>query len=628
MSDSVLLKSLPYMLSIVAAGAGVDLRTDPRATTAATNGRVVILPPLPYTGDELAIYSLGYIVHESGHIRQTDFTAVGTRPTDELHRMLVNVLEDIRIERLINGVFPGARHWLDALTLKFVETRRQGVNDPDAELPRKLIRYLQDWLYESVLHYKAVAGIGVQQREVWRNSVSQSLADQIEKIALQAAWASSTHAVVVGADRIVDLLRQEVAEVQSEADSEDSGDAPQSAGSESSSTSPPPGDGDGDEKEATSPAEADENVAAGPGGEADPEEQSEDEAGQPGQSAGSIADGDSNAAASAAAASGLPGDGKSSVPAGSPSNQDQSPGFPGTRESYVASLQEALDTPALDEGVDRGDVIREEIRQNLVESRANRDATFKIPEVFGVQGSKSDAVAIQRVRAASTALQYGIEELLQAQTRKRFTSAEYGKRLTRDAGLKMALGNPRIYQRRTETQKVDTAVHLLLDISDSMSVKGRCAVALDAALALGLALDGVQGVTYSVSAFPFQRYDVADLVRPGESIRDVAHRFRAMAPNGTTPMDVALIHAHTVLLSSPAQRRVCLLVTDGAPDDVAAAKLMIEMGEGDGIEHMAVGIETQVSHLSRSSCVVDSIADLPKQVMAMIQSVILLPMAA
>lgn len=626
MSDSVLLKSLPYMLSIVAAGAGVDLKTDPRATTAATNGRVVILPPLPYTGTELAIYSLGYIVHEAGHIRNTDFTAGCTRPTDELHKMLVNVLEDIRIERLINGVFPGARHWLDALTLKFVETQRQGVVDPEADLPRKLIRYLQDWLYESVLHYKAVAGIGEQQRAVWRNSVSHELADQVEKIALQAAWAASTHAVVGAADQIVDLLRQEIAEVQSAAESEDSGDSTESGGSESPSTVSGPDEGES--QEGTSSDDSDGNVAAAQGGAADTAETSEDEGGQRGQSAEGAEDGDSSGAASAAAANGPASEGEAAAAAGSPGTQGKGQGYPGTRESYVESLQEALATPALDEGADRGDVIREEISQNLVESRANRDATFQIPEVYGAVTSKSDAVAIQRVRAASTALQYGIEELLQAQTRRRVTSGEYGKRLTRDAGLKMALGNPRIYERRTEIQKVDTAVHLLLDISDSMAVKGRCAVALDAALALGLALDDVQGVTYSVSAFPFQSYDVADLVRPGESIRDVAHRFSAMAPNGTTPMHVALIHAHTVLLSSPAQRHVCLLVTDGAPDDVAAATLMIEMGEGDGIEHMAIGIETQVSHLARNSCVVESIADLPKQVMAMMQSVILLPKAA
>lgn len=626
MSDSVLLKSLPYMLSIVAAGAGVDLRTDRRATTAATNGRVVILPPLPYTGGELAIYSLGYIVHESGHIRHTDFTAAGTRPGDELHRMLVNVLEDIRIERLINGVFPGARHWLDALTLKFVETHRQGVVDPDAELPRKLIRYLQDWLYESVLHYKAVAGLGVQQRDVWRSSVSQPLADEIEKIALQAAWSSSTHAVVGAADQIVGLLRQELAEAEAAPDSEESGDGSQSSGAESPSISPSTDDGDGDEK-ASPPGEPDDAANGGPGSEGDPEDPSEDGTGQVGQSADSAAGG-SDAPTSGTGAEGSQSDGQIPAPSGPCGAPEQSAGFPGTRASYTASLREALDTPALEEGADRGDLIRKDMSQSLVESRANRDATFNIPEVFGVQGSKSDAEAIQRIRAASTALQYGIEEFLQTHTRKRYTSGEYGKRLTRDAGLKMAIGNPRIFQRRAEVQKVDTAVHLLLDISDSMSVKGRCAVALDAALALGLALDEVQGVSYSVSAFPFQSYDVAELVRPGESIRDVAHRFRAMAPNGTTPMDVALIHAHTVLLSSPATRHVCLIVTDGAPDDLTAASLMIEMGEGDGIEHMAIGIETQVSHLVTNSCVVDSISDLPRQVITMMQSVILLPKAA
>lgn len=590
MSDLVLKMSLPYLLGIVAAGTGVSLRTDPNAKTASTNGEVVILPPLPYQGGELAIYALGFIIHEAGHLRNTDFSAVGERITSPLMKMLVNILEDVRIERLIQLVFPGARHWLNALTKKFVEKSYMGVIDPDVEATRQLTRYLMDWLFGSVLGYPALQGIGEQQRTLWRNRVSPTLADQIEKLALSAVYAQSTHQVVDVAEQIVALLQGEMERANAEQQSQEREQQPETGGGNESTqqADPDPEEGAGTD-ESAGPAEGDEEpIDSLPGGDCD-------------QDAGNLAP------------SGEP-----------PAGETDSPSADKLRE-YAQTLSDILASPELDEAADRGDRIRGEMSAAVGTMKANLQSTFALPRVSPATGVKSDPNAIGRVRAASTALRQRMEEFLQARTQRRFSSSEKGKRLSRDAFRRIALGDPRVFQRRTEGSKVDTAVHVLIDISTSMADENRCTVALDAALALGMALDDVEGVKYSVSAFPFHSNDVVELVNPGESIRDVAHRFKSMSPNGSTPLDKALIQAHTLLMTTQAKRRVCLVITDGAPDDVDAMRLIAKMGEDDGIEHLAIGIRCSVGHISKNSCVVTDLADLPKEVMAMMQSVVLAP---
>jgi cobaltochelatase CobT len=603
MSDLVLRKSLPYLLGIVAAGAGVSIKTDPNAKTAATDGKVVILPPLPYTGGDLAIYALGFIVHEAGHLRSTDFTVLKGKPITGLQKMLLNVLEDIRIERLINGVFPGARHWLNALTKKFVETNKQGVVDPEAPLTTILLRYLQDWLYESVLGYNAVKGIGEQQRILWQSKVSPELAAAVEKVALSAAWATSTYHVLDATNQILNLIEQEAEKAEAEQQAAKPG-------------ADEDGDGQGSEGEQPQDAEgAEPNKAS----DSDPGAQSSDDAGVPDQD---------DAAGAADDATGQPVDGQSDSAAAE--GERASPGTSTERDplAYAQELNEVLQSEEIAQGADRGESIREEMKDAVGSINNGKESTFSLPTVLPAQGVQSDAEALNRVRGASTALRYRMDEFLQANTMKRYSVSDRGKRLTRDAAKRLSMCDPRIFQKRTPGQKIDTAVHVLIDISGSMSRQNRCQVAIDAALALGLALEDVEGVKYSVSAFPFHNSDVVELVNPGESIRDVAFRFRSMSPNGFTPLDKGLLQAHTTLMTTNATRRVCLVITDGEPDDIDASRLVVNMGESDGIEHMAIGIECPVSHITKNACVVTDLADLPRQVIGMMQGVILLPKAA
>lgn len=655
MSDKHLINSLPYIMGMVAAGTGVAIRTDPRALTASTNGKVVYFPPLPYKGEELAIYSLGYLIHEAGHIRSTDFTAKSPATDTPLGRMLINLLEDVRIERLINGVYPGARKWLDGLTLKFVETQRQGVTDPDADLTLIMVRYLQDWLYESVLGYSSVKGIGTKQRDLWRTKVKADMADDIEKLALGAAWALTTTQVVAAAGEIIAILqkeqqssadqaRQSSKGQQGEPDQQKGGDASDqladssdddsfgddaNCNARSASDDDQAGQVDGSPTPAQTPSgdsdDSSDNPDANPASKnSDPSKDASGQkpaSGQP-PSAGAQKDGSPN--------KGAVQDTHSSASAADCSNQCDQQDQPADvdPQAYADALNALIQTDEIDQGADRGDVIKKDMAVAVGVSAGVYESTFTLPTVVPTLKSGGDAKAVDRVKCASIALRYRMNEFLEASMKSRRRSAGSGKRLVRDAGRRLAMGDVRLFEKRTEGQKIDTAVHVLLDISGSMLLENRYKVALDSALALGVAMQDVEGVSFSMSAFPFHANDVVDVVLPGELVRDVVARAALMVPNGCTPLDKGLLHAHTGLMTTKASRRVCLIVMDGEPDDLLAARQLIAMGEDDGIEYLGIGIGTSVSHITPTSCVVTDLGDLPKQVIAMMQNVILLPKAA
>jgi len=105
------------LLQILAAKAGISA-TFMNIDTFATDGKRVYVPEWAQTLP--TDVSLGFFAHEAvGHIRMTDFE---TRSAIPLANSVLNLLEDIRIERMIPLVFPGARRLL-AETADYAATR-------------------------------------------------------------------------------------------------------------------------------------------------------------------------------------------------------------------------------------------------------------------------------------------------------------------------------------------------------------------------------------------------------------------------------------------------------------------------------------------------------------------------
>ena len=184
-----------------------------------------------------------------------------------------------------------------------------------------------------------------------------------------------------------------------------------------------------------------------------------------------------------------------------------------------------------------------------------------------------------------------------------------------------AVGDPRVFARKRERVAVNTAIHLVIDLSGSMgapvrsgdgTVKRRCQIAQESALALALALDGINGVSVAVTAFPgLSGVDdlVTTLVRHGEHPRARAGAF-LQGQRGGTPMAGALWFAAADLLARPESRRIVLLLTDGKPDNHADTTEILQLCAASGLETVGVGIDVDVSTLFRTALRVRDVTEL------------------
>jgi len=105
------LRSLAAVAAALSRRYGVDVTCSGSGawTSVDGSGRMRINIPASVDTDGCALMLLrGYLDHECGHARWTDFNAPSST-SDELERTLANIFEDVRIEALMSDAFEGAR---------------------------------------------------------------------------------------------------------------------------------------------------------------------------------------------------------------------------------------------------------------------------------------------------------------------------------------------------------------------------------------------------------------------------------------------------------------------------------------------------------------------------------------
>jgi len=112
------LSHMGTVAKIVAASMGVEVVFDEHSDTASTDGARIYIPTsLIGNGDARAVTLMrGFIAHEGvGHIRHTDMAAWSdfVQDASPLGQSILNIIEDIRIERLACRVYPGIKRILN-----------------------------------------------------------------------------------------------------------------------------------------------------------------------------------------------------------------------------------------------------------------------------------------------------------------------------------------------------------------------------------------------------------------------------------------------------------------------------------------------------------------------------------
>ena len=233
-------------------------------------------------------------------------------------------------------------------------------------------------------------------------------------------------------------------------------------------------------------------------------------------------------------------------------------------------------------------------------------------------------VLLQRVRAQSARLSTRLQALVEAHTRTRTRITRRGRHLSGRLLHRAGVGDARLFRHRDQRRAPNTAIHLLVDLSSSM-LYGQDRLALEAAMALALALEPIRGVSCAVTAFPDRQgrdTQVTQLLAHGQRVAPHAGAFVGQG-RGSTPMTGALWFAAADLLARPEPRKVLLTLTDGDPNNVSSTRALIQQASGAGIELIGVGIAHDVSALFPLAIRIGTIASLQPALFSVAEQLLL-----
>ncbi|WP_295452137.1 VWA domain-containing protein, partial [uncultured Thiodictyon sp.] len=491
-------------------------------------------------------------------------------------------------ENAILGPYPGSVKTLDE-TLGWLvrEGATRAAKEADSP-PMVLTCFLLTMLRYRVRRQAVLKDLAGESERVLRMTFPASFVHRLLGLLAEVPGLDSTASTANLAERIVALVQKEAQEpppAPPKADDENAGEQ-----------EPDDEDADGDQESADDDATEDEAPAAGDDAAGDQESGDDEAAGdqEPGEddAAGDQepddddADGDQESDQDEAAGDQEPGD---DDPVG--------------RDALRAILSAGDDD------------LPEDLFEAVAEALNAQTAGTNTPLLPSLEDYQGDAALgnarLGGVKGESAKLAARLQGLVQAHDMAKTRTARRGRALSTRHLHRAAVGDDRIFQRTDQRTTPNTAVHVLIDLSGSME-HGKDRIALEAAMALALALEPIRGVSCAVTAFPSldgEAEMVTRITSHGDRVAARAGAFVQLARGGT-PMTGALWYAAADLLARQEERKVILTLTDGDPNDWDSAYAMVMRAGIAGIEMIGVGIATSVDRLFPVAVQIASVADL------------------
>ncbi len=554
--NNIFIRSLPVVAMAMGDKMGVKVRI--QGSQAMTDGNTIYLPVLP-EGDESAwVLARGYLDHEAGHVRHTDFSV---REETPIHKALANILEDIRIEQAMGWTYPGC-----AVNLRNLANHlaHEGAFTPSANKPEQLfLGWILTECRSHVLKQSALVPVAQKARKSLVKRLGVVLVNQTEALIKRVESLSSTRQAHDLAKEILDLLRQ--AQHQ----------RPQKVASQTDKKK-------SDEQPTPSP----ESKSDKQGNNA-PEDSSSEESPSGSDNDTDIAEGSrSSPAASKDALKRILG---------------KDPGSFGdlgqmTAEALQAASDQAVKKIGMESmtGIYPGEQLAKEV----------------------TCGNPPD---LHQVRHETVALRSKLARLVQASKLKRSCAGRLGRLVDHRTLHRLPAGDPRVFRRKEEKRAINTAVIVLLDRSGSMSGP-RMELARKTVLALADVLCTIPGINVSTGAFPGKEGAVVSMTPFGRTASQTKDNY-AMTANGGTPLAQALGWARVQMAVRQEQRKILLVATDGQPSNPGLVRALLERLKAEGVELMGLGILDQgtTRHFFARHRTVQSLSELPAAVFELFQ---------
>jgi len=608
-SEHVQMSTLTNALPIVAAAYGrkFGVQVQVGGSQACTNGKLIQIPAL--TDDpEAKLLAYGYVTHEAGHLRHTDFAV--WPPTSPVGVFIEGVIEDVRIENALLQDYPGSRVTMDAVMTALIK-RQQLVPVTEGDEPADVL--CNGFLALARYHFRGQKELAIHAHaaeRILRAKFTARFVNRLRGLMTEINGLQSTEDSKALALKILELMTEESQPQPPSAQQTGEGQQQQPPDANAS------GQGQGDQPASDS----------GTGKEPDSSQQ---EQGQKGGSEGANkpeTDHQDNDQPQGAEGAGKPEKGHQDSPNDNSGEPDQSgnAGQPSAQEQAAAAGQavnpgqEGAGRSALRATLSAGmDDLPEDVFTTVAKmiNAKQTPSPILLPTLEEYAGNKSQGnEMLKRVRNHSAHLTARLQGLVQAHHMAKNRTSQRGRRVDPKRLHRVAVHDARIFSHKDPRQQPNTALHLVVDLSDSMS-RGKDAMALQAAMALALALEPIRGVTQAVTAFPslFGFDDqVVKILGHGGTVANQVGNF-VQHGRGTTPMTGALWFAAADLLARTEERKVMLVLTDGYPNHLPSAVDMVKKATLAGIQVIGIGIQYDVSRLFPVAICIHDVGDLKRE---------------
>lgn len=279
-------------------------------------------------------------------------------------------------------------------------------------------------------------------------------------------------------------------------------------------------------------------------------------------------------------------------------------------------LQSLLQAQADDLPADLGETLRRSVGKGAITTTRSAVATVGTKSIRSL--SAEDLEAIAKVTAG---LQARLVGKLQASRLVRQRPARTGKLDPRRL-CGILFNQPKIFLAQEHKQDINTSVHILLDCSSSM--QDRITLACQVCATAAQALIRI-GIPTGITAFPGNSSSDPTVV-PLLGQRERFHSNLLVEANGMTPLTESLWWVLQRLIPEPEERKIILIITDGAPNNPTTAKQVIQAGHQAGVELYGLGINAPAitNLLPRHSITIDRLNELPKALFGLLEQALIL----
>jgi len=600
-------KHNPFLGSLRAVAIGIGKRDNINikfaGNNAKTDGRTIYLPAtLPADNEEMELMMRGFLDHEVGHVKHTDFGIPA--PSHRLIHTITNIVEDIRIEQLMGLEYPGCAVNLRESVDFMQSIGKISYTDQADAIGATLmaisygarVKHLRNNLKKEAESYRRLAG---KQR-------GQKALSVIDMAIKEAGSLTSTQAAQELAKKVYDLLKQiseeppqppppQPEESEQQQDNKDKegegqggkGESPEEEQSGKDAQENQDNAGSGSDEQ---DSEGQDDSPAGGEGSGDQNEKNDDDSGT-GEGADG-GEGDDSSDSNDSSDNGSGAGSQQGNDESNPSGEKPQPVPTSKQRQNIEQLLEASesDLEQTEKDLDVAAQAANEINQGT-QNTGNvvpTDSSGNTGEVEEVKtGSCGDAVYIQNLAQKTVGLRGKLAGLFQSTKLKRDNPQLTGYKLDQRAVHRLAAMTPdtRIFQRRREKVNDNTAIAIVVDRSGSM--RDEIGLATASAYSVVKATESMPGVKCAVAAFPYSHGKVFGLKDFSE--KSNPKRFNIDATGGT-PLDVALRWAGQKLWPRQENRKIVLVLTDGAPDDYHKTQKMVDLLLQCNIECYGIGI--------------------------------------